>query len=410
MGPSVKVCRSKLILGDTDPRNAASLSSLQLGGPDGIQATKLCMLRQTNDGNTGYVVALGCGKSLALGLAQFPEQAFDTEQVKGVKNPVPATIGDTVCLKLGESLENRIQSVSARGELVAASDSQCGCIVARVSTTIDNLEDLVSEDCPSHKLRRIDSASVVARKSSATTWVGDNNCMKGWTGVALSPTLPTVAVTSSLGRKTVLRDIESGTETGEFWHDLNPMALSYYNENCLVIGEWGTLTLWDTREGKKLKFANAPLSGRAPIYSISADTSRVAVVGESKSLSLLDTRTWKSYLSWKVPIKHDAVGVKLTGNASRCFVAGLDHELVGFSVDEMNKKGCAPDGGSREKLQTPQSLPQGSMLHQNHRMFRSEATWAGFDVFGESLCGSSSCTEFVGLSTSSVLYTGHYSF
>jgi len=128
-----------------------------------------------------------------------------------------------------------------------------------------------------------------------------------------------------------------------------------------------------------------------------------------------------------------SVGLKLT--TGKCFAAGLDHELMGYTTEveakdtqatSRNHRGnggadqSTSTSGSDKKQQkakarqvlsevaaTPQSLPNGSLLYQNHRMFRSEAPWAGFDIDREPQVHQP--TPFFGLAHSGVIYCGTYS-
>jgi len=90
---------------------------------------------------------------------------------------------------------------------------------------------------------------------------------------------------------------------------------------------------------------------------------------------------------------------------THCFVGGMDHEFVGHKFDGSKQENPTK---SRNDLKTPQSLPTSSLLHQNHRIFRSEASWTGLAILPE-LASSHGGDIFVGLSASGVIYSGEYS-
>jgi hypothetical protein len=204
-------------------------------------------------------------------------------------------------------------------------------------------------------------------------------------------------------------DIETGQESAKVHHALPPTALTRIDSNLVVVAEWGTLSLWDVRTGSSIKPSKQLPFDRSPYFGIDAQEHLLGIVGESRLLNLVDIRNWKPFRAFKVAIKHEAVGIKLTSHS--CFVAGLDHELVCCPIRTGSK-----DTETKKSFKlnaVPQSVPEGSMLYQNHRMFRSESMWAGFDVDwlqGQWNGSSSSNLErpFVGLACSGILYTGHF--
>jgi hypothetical protein len=84
---------------------------------------------------------------------------------------------------------------------------------------------------------------------------------------------------------------------------------------------------------------------------------------------------------------------------------GLDHELVGLARDAEGVQ-APPRRERHDNVVVPQSVPEGSILYRNHRSFRSEDIWAGFDVDRSAERGHA--TPFVGLTASGVLYGGYY--
>ena len=128
--------------------------------------------------------------------------------------------------------------------------------------------------------------------------------------------------------------------------------------------------------------------------------------------------------------RYDIVGLHLSSDSRHCFAAGLDNELIFHSLNAEVTKVAR----SKRDTVVPQSLPSGSLLHQvwmcildlrilkggmkisevnilfyqNHRVFRSEAQWAGVSLWKGKGSKEDYSFTVVGYSTSGKLYVLRY--
>mmetsp|Transcript_12858 Transcript_12858/g.22098 ORF Transcript_12858/g.22098 Transcript_12858/m.22098 type:complete len:462 (-) Transcript_12858:1171-2556(-) len=390
-----------------------------------------------------------------------PQDAKEDSDSSSAKVPVPATLADSISIELGCSPRRDLTSVSSCGFLVAASDCRGGGLVARLPSSISDISDIVAAPLSRH----LRSSSVSSEPSSKRPRVelgaslrfapGSNSLMPSWSHVAFprisnctsdsaSNSEPDFfAVSHGLGRLTQIVDVVSGRQKVSMIHSQAPGGLVFVDPHTFVALEWGSLSLWDVRSAKCVRPSSLPgnSGGVFPIpeertpwlcADVSEDGLVLALANESRTVAAVDLRSWRTTATWRAPIKHEPVAVRLAGAENRCFVAGRDHELVGCRLEDMARKSGVATVSKKQKKQqknkmdeddnnnsnnenvpegpktvTPQSVPVGSLLHQNHRTFRSEATWAGVDLWQPK---NSESTKFVGLTTSGILYAGNYYF
>lgn len=399
-----------------------------VGNAGGVQATRCALVRRR--GARG-VVALGLGDQVVAAEVTFPRERHKVNE--DGKQPVPSMGEDVHVIRCAGQVApaGRVQSVesgchSDQASLVGVSNDQGGGMLLRFlwdEGTAASLQGSHAQGGSKEKRRKISDST--QKVQVAFQWegiLGQSGGLRGWSGVSFAKgSSKNLAVTASAAQVTRVIDIETGKESGRVQHALPPSAISHFDANSIIVAEWGTLSLWDVRTSSAIKPSKQLPYDRTPYFGVDAQEHLVGAVGEARLVNLLDSRTWKPFRSWKVAIKHDAVGIKLTKHS--CFIAGLDHELVCCPIN--TKKDSALEKKKTFKLNAvPQSVPEGSMLHQNHRMFRSESMWAGFDIDWQQLdtplSGSSSPSSsssessliecpFVGLACSGILYTGSFS-
>ncbi|GBG26183.1 Hypothetical Protein FCC1311_024042 [Hondaea fermentalgiana] len=419
------------------PANAAG----GCGPGGGNVASRLCVVDEVSAGDGKVLVAAGVRETLVAAVASFPtkrevkeiaegkeEQREAKEDDKSTheassKLAVPETLADTISLQVGASLRSEVMSVAKCGRVVAAADGLGSGVLARLPNVIDDISDLVPEP-----MSRRTGGDEAAEPSAKRMRVDIGGCLKwdpimphampGWSGVAFprlaadqaqDPEL--VAVTHSFAQETQIVDVFTGARRGRISHAQTPTGVAFADSNTLLTLEWGTVSLWDVRTSKPVKStAGSMAQERQPwlALDVGQDPNVLAIAGESRAVVLLDLRSWRTLATWRAPIKYEPVALRLVGADNRCFIAGRDHELVGCRLADMSKKSAVTTQSA--KTQTPQSVPAGSLLYQNHRTFRSEDTWAGIDICSGASDSESSSSRFVGLTTSGILYAGNYGF
>uniref|UniRef100_A0A7S3PE77 Uncharacterized protein n=1 Tax=Aplanochytrium stocchinoi TaxID=215587 RepID=A0A7S3PE77_9STRA len=329
--------------------------------------------------------------------------------------PFPKTLDESAVreVKIGPELTGIVQSMAHSNGIVAAVDEFGKGFCKRYVHS----QSQEHTDQPSQSKRlKTDTAYY----NVEPIWNGQkrSNWDQGWTGICLpsETNCSRLATTSFFGKETLIMDIESDTNAiDKITHFLNPTCSKFLSKGpfgpgnrTVAVAEWNTVSIWDLRCSNKAvtQFRYFENFSDKIIYSLDAcgDSSTIVFGGEGKDVSFADTRKWSVKNKWKCPVKYDVIGLHLSSDGSHCFAAGLDNELI---LHNLNAEVTKVARSKRDTV-VPQSLPSGSLLHQNHRVFRSEAQWAGVSLWKEKGNKEDKLLSVVGYSISGKLYVLRY--
>jgi len=411
-------------------------------GPGSVtHASRLALLDSSllvNGTSASAIVGFGARSKLCVAIAKLDvmhvsskaSRDIDEGELKDL-SPLATTIDDRIAIEVGSGLKNEIQTVTCVKDLVAASDAKGGGLLVRLPVHLNDIDEIVTlplrKFTEKHASTFAETAEPAAKRAranfgSSIQWGSDSDRINAWSGLCFLPSnsdLPEyLAVTHEFSQVTNLIDTSSGTTTATLNHAQNITGLSSMDQNSLLVLESGTVTLWDIRARKPQCFPNGTtiMPEKDPYYSVSVNQNNnmFAVVGEARVAKFFDTRTFRTTATLKLPLKHAGTNIKIRGSCSTdatCFVVGRDHEFVGCHVESLRRPRKAnPSSSSSSSTnlrysgitgKRPQSAPESSLIFQNHRLFRSESTWAGLDV-------SQQGNYFAGITMDGILYSGTY--
>jgi len=383
-------------------------------GATSLHSERLTILDSTNHGvySTVSCALSKSGQAFILN-ADVPNKFREEGKVNKMNGmPFPEKLRKTDYLlsEFGPQLNGTIQSVKHSGNMVAAIDDTGFGFCQRYK---GKPKDNSSCDPPLNKRPKVDEYSMIE-----PMWEGEKrpNWEKGWVSLCLTAeeSSPKVATTSFFAKETLVSEVE-GKKLNKISHFLNPTCSVFIKggpfgagDRTIAVTEWNTVSIWDLRCSEKnvTRFRAFENFSDNAIFSLDCDgsNSNIAFAGEGKDVSFADTRKWTVKHRWKCPVKYDVVGVQLSTDNRYCFASGLDNELI---LNDLNSSQVRKNPSQRNKA-VPQSLPSGSLLHQNHRVFRSEAQWAGSSLWKGPKSVDESFLLFMGYSISGKMYILRY--